>query len=111
MAVEHGHTCIEAIYDLGCLYRDQDKLDLALKYYLRYILFNDDIILDIVAVIPQVSEELQLDIVPQIRYDNYYFMTVPNTVHNLYMEKKIELSRRASNYLNYDIVSICLSYY
>lgn len=121
-AIEHNSPF--AMNNLGQLYKRQKKFDLAIQYYLMALTFYMNIempkkdiektLLRIVKIIPNVSREQQLEIlevVPQIRSIHEYFIQIPNTVHFLFTNKKVEMARRLYRPLNDDLVDICLSYY
>ena len=113
MAIEHNSSKM-APYNLGRLYEEQHKFNLATRYYLKAVLFDAYTIKDSVRIIPNLSYESQLEIlelVVQIRTNDEYLMEISDTVHTLFANKQMEMTRCLSNYLIGDLVNICLSYY
>ena len=107
------HNSLRAIGDLGSLYQEQRKLDLAVKYYIKAAVSNGERIEIIYDIIPTVSPELQLEIlelVPQLRTVNK-IIQIPPIVYFSFVDKKMKISRLLSKYFIDDIADICLSYY
>jgi tetratricopeptide (TPR) repeat protein len=111
MAIDYGSKV--ALYNLGLFYAEQRNFNLAIKYYLKAILFDADTIKNIISIMPTLSCELQLEIlelVPLMR-THEYFNKFPYMVHHMYNYKKIEMVKCLSPYLIDDMVDICLAYY
>jgi tetratricopeptide (TPR) repeat protein len=111
MAIDQNNS--SAMNNLGLLYEAQRKFNLAIKYYIKALSFDANVMQNIVAIMPKVSQETQLlvlELVPQIRTMNE-IIHIPPTVYFQFTNKKIKISRYLARYLIDDIVDICLAYY
>ncbi len=114
MALENNNDNSIIMCNLGHLHEKQNKFYLAIKYYLKALPVDATVLPKIIDIIPKVPQETQLlvlELVPQIRSNNEYFMKIPNTVHYMFLKKNIKISQYLSNYMINDIVDICLAYY
>jgi hypothetical protein len=96
------------------MYIQRNKFSLAIKHYARFASFGVNLINRIINIVPKLSQEQQLEILETVsltRTNDELFHSIPRTVHQLYMDKKIQISRYLSYHLIDDIADICLSYY
>jgi tetratricopeptide (TPR) repeat protein len=122
MAMEYGddeyyitkseHTeIIKLNKNLGSLYCDQNKFDLATTYYLRALLFDANIIENIIQKVSNKTQLEILELVPEIRATDAYFNELQREVYFRYTNKKVEMAQRLACHLNGDVIGICLEYY